>query len=314
MSKTVKVFSRCIGLNNKVAPMRFEYTPQHGLGNLSEAVNVDIEVTGGIKSRDGFSSLLSMEGIHSLWSEGDWCFFVYGTELYRMNASFVTSLQVAGLTGSAKMSYCVCGDRVFYSNGYQQGAIVEEAVEPWANVNPVSADGLREFSGPPLGTSLLYFAGRVWIADEKTLWFSEPYDPYSYNLAENYFIFDSEIKDLAQVVTGFYVMTRHCVDFVRGTEIDKMLRLDASNSIPVFNTFKVIDGHEYLANGNRADKINGKAVLWLSQEGILVGKDNGDVLNSTIASLDIPKPTQDGGAAMFVDGKYVVTSEVDNGD
>ena len=51
---------------------------------LLSAENVDLDDERRITRRDGYRTVLSMgNDLHSLWSDGENCFFISGTTLYR---------------------------------------------------------------------------------------------------------------------------------------------------------------------------------------------------------------------------------------
>ena len=79
---TVPVFRRSLGLNNVIEPHRLVYR-EDGACPFAEAVNIIIDDNGSFKRRFGIEKLHD-GGAHSLWSKGEFCFFISSGNLYRV--------------------------------------------------------------------------------------------------------------------------------------------------------------------------------------------------------------------------------------
>lgn len=114
--KTVELTS-WKGLNNVLAPER---TPPD---YLKEALNVDIDKTGGIRKRKGYSQVLS-GSFHSLWSEGSDCFTVKDGNLTRIRDGYST-VDLGKSVGEAKLSYEKYDGAVYFTSSEGFTGIIE---------------------------------------------------------------------------------------------------------------------------------------------------------------------------------------------
>jgi hypothetical protein len=121
------------GLRNEVSPERFTQ------GDLAAAVNVDLDKTGRLARRDGYTQL-APGAMHSLWADaqGQICLFVANQTLYQLNADY-TRRALAPLSdqSGASLSYCRVNDRVYFSNGLDRGILDNGVVRTWGLPVPV---------------------------------------------------------------------------------------------------------------------------------------------------------------------------------
>ena len=113
------------GLRNTISHERLSVT------ELAAADNVDLDSSGRLARRDGYTSVLDGT-YHSLWAddEGQDCFFVGGTTLNRLNANY-SATALATLTGTGRVSYCKVNDLVFYTNGEDAGVVDTGTARGW---------------------------------------------------------------------------------------------------------------------------------------------------------------------------------------
>jgi hypothetical protein len=114
------------GLRSDVTPERF------GPEDLAVGVNIDIDKTGRIARRDGYTRVLG-GGAHSLWADElqEFCLFVAGTDLMRLSPAWVAQ-RLAGLASSNRMSFVRVSDRIYFSNAIDTGVIERDArVRSW---------------------------------------------------------------------------------------------------------------------------------------------------------------------------------------
>lgn len=114
------------GLRNDVSAERFE------LGDLVTADNIDIDKTGRIERRGGYTQRVAGSS-HSLWSDElqDVCLYVAGGQLRRLHTD-LTSAAVAALADPVTpVSYTRVSDRVYFGNGRDSGIFEAGAVRAW---------------------------------------------------------------------------------------------------------------------------------------------------------------------------------------
>lgn len=114
------------GLRNDVTAERFD------IGDLEAANNIDIDKTGRIARRGGYT-LRSAGAAHSLWADRlqDVCMLVRSGNLLRMDASYATSVVKALDDAAARMAFERVSDRIYFSNGTDVGVYENGAVRSW---------------------------------------------------------------------------------------------------------------------------------------------------------------------------------------
>ena len=115
------------GLRNDVAPERF------GPADLAVATNVDLDKTGRLARRQGYTRVVSTPA-HSLWAQAATALFVSGIQLNRLNPDY--SATPLATVGAARMSYCPLGERTYFSNSTATGVYEGGAVRSWGMAVP----------------------------------------------------------------------------------------------------------------------------------------------------------------------------------
>ncbi len=137
----------------------------------------------------------------------------------------------------------------------------------------------------PLNTQLLqpaiagnvieYYNGRVYIAQDNVLWYSEPYAYELFNIAENFIQFDKNITLLGAVGDGMFLTTEEETVFLSGDN-------------PPFRKTRKAGYGAYPGKVVKADAskvgrgtIDGIALFWESVKGKCVGFNEGIFKNLT---------------------------------
>jgi len=107
------VIDKFLGLNNTVSSERM--SP----GDLEEAINVYLDDTGRLARRSGVTQV-SAVATHSLWSSGNICLFVQGTDLKRMYIDGSITTLRSDMSGN-RVSYQMLLGTVYYSDGVVTG-------------------------------------------------------------------------------------------------------------------------------------------------------------------------------------------------
>lgn len=168
------------GLRNDVPPERF------GPTDLSAAINVDINRSGQLRRRAGFT-LKTAGTTHSLWSDtlGTMCYFVRAGQLCRLNADFSSTALASLKSPGSPVSYEKINDEVYFSNGVDTGVIGQEGVRSWGLVPPVLPSVITTLGAMQAGTyqftatylrddgqeSGAPLAGTIQLADDSGLMF-----------------------------------------------------------------------------------------------------------------------------------------------
>ncbi len=123
----IKSFS---GINNVLSPERTD--PKY----LKEAMNVDVDKSGGLKKRKGYSIKIA-GNVTSLWSEGVDCIAIIDGDMLRVRSDYNTTVLVSNV-GEGKFSFSKVGDIIYFVSTNLTGVIDGNTVRDFGigNVNP----------------------------------------------------------------------------------------------------------------------------------------------------------------------------------
>ncbi|MGC9239766.1 MAG: hypothetical protein ACP5D5_08905, partial [Acidithiobacillus sp.] len=123
-------FKAFTGINNRLPPERLQTS------ELVAAVNVDIDDSGGVRTRQGYTSVLGGR-CHSIWSQGNTCLFVQDEQLMQLLPDLKpVPLGVTGLTSDRPLYYVMVNGTVYFSNGVITGAVQNGAARSWGLPQP----------------------------------------------------------------------------------------------------------------------------------------------------------------------------------
>jgi hypothetical protein len=304
MSKSTLLYSGSAGLNNKVDPKRISFNPQTGVIDLATAYNVDIDASGRISRRKGYTTTAVTSNIHSLFCDGGDCFYVSGTSLYKLNEDHTSALVVTGLAYGIRMWYVQVGYKTYYSNGYQLGYVEGGVNHTWEAGTYVGPTTYVQYSNPPLGTQLEVHSGRMYIVQGKTLWYSEPFWHGGFDLASNFVSFYSNIQMVKAVNDGLYVSDEYNTFFLRGHNPKEFTIKMVDKAAAILGTAVKVPGRDvgrikYEYNQGKP----GRVVMWTTRHGICIGMDSGEFNSLTEDRLEFPSALV--GTAVYHQDKYI---------
>lgn len=297
--RTISVLNGTSGLNNAVDPVRLKNSKSGR--ELAVAVDVNIDDTGRISRRRGCTLRLA-GSFHSLFSAGEYALAVSGDALTVVNADYTTS-SIRNVTPGYKMSYALADDRVYYANGIEKGYVKDRVSYSWVKGEYVGPVSVRELYDPPVGTILQVWNGRMWVAENDLLWFSEPFAYGAFRKASNWFWFPSSIRMVAPVADGLYISDNDQTYFLFGTNPEKA-------SMVVVASYPAIEGTNVSINQGEFGPMDqtgpGLAALWGSTRGLCFGGPGGVFSNLTSKRLVLPSAVR-GCACVVDDQKYICT-------
>lgn len=131
------------GLRNTTSPERF------ALGDLATALDVEIDNTGRVISRQGFTQV-SAVAAHSLYANHGVTLLVEGTVLKAVEANF-SRTTIRTLSTSGFVSFETVGDTIYYSNGVDTGIIKGRTPLQWGVTPPIGQPAANPIAGdlPP---------------------------------------------------------------------------------------------------------------------------------------------------------------------
>lgn len=123
-------WSGFLGLRNNVDPESF------GREDLVAALNCDIDDSGGVGRRKGYSAPVTANIDRDLWASGALCLGVGSNVLKQVHPDYTTTTLRSGLTAARPLSYAAVGDRAYYSNGVELGCVQNGANRTWGIAVP----------------------------------------------------------------------------------------------------------------------------------------------------------------------------------
>lgn len=154
----VVAFSAFNGLRNDVNPERFDP------GDLAVAQNINIDKSGEITRRDGFT-LSSGGAAHSVWADDlqDVCLFVRAGMLRRLYADYSSQPVVALQAPDSRVKCARVNDRVYWGNGTDAGVYENGRSRTWGlPVAPLPA-AASTFGAMPAGS---YQFAMTWLRSD----------------------------------------------------------------------------------------------------------------------------------------------------
>jgi hypothetical protein len=290
MPKLVRVFTGSTGLNNKIDPARLKYDSKKGVQELAAAYNVDVDDTGRVSRRKGFTERLSASA-HSLFCDGGECLFVIGDALCLLESDY-TYTALRNITPGVPMNYCQVEDIIYYCNGYERGKVYQGTSYGWNKGTYVGPDTTRELSDPPIGTDLDFHASRMFVVQSNVAWYSEPFDISAFDLTRNYLPFEDSLVMFRSVETGIYASTDKHVYYLSGKGVPKEYEKVTVSDYPAIkgSEVKFTGSFTVLRSGkfNISTRAGTKHLIWLSNEGVFLGTPAGAVYNLTEDKIDLP--------------------------
>lgn len=145
------------------------------------------------------------------------------------------------------------------------------------------------WGSPPLPmSSLCYAYGLVWGSRGGKLFYSEPYQPELFRLADGFFDLKDAIGMIAKTKGGLYVGCKGQVCFFAGTNPVEMHQMSVSPG--------VVPGT--LCYADSLGKLGQNVPVWIGKGGVYAGSVEGQVVNLTKEKIQVD-PRQNPGAAIY---------------
>lgn len=308
--KLIPIFSGSNGLNTKIDPVRIRFDPGTGISDLSACVNIDIDDSGRISRRKGYTATSRIEAWENLFSCGSYALGTKGNALCVIEAD-MSYTAIRNVTTGASMSFVRDTDGeqdvIFYNNGYETGKILNKTSYSWIADDYVGPTSRKEIYDPPLGHLLEIRNLRMFIAEGNILWYSEPGALSQFRLAANYFGFPSRLKMVKAVSSaqggGLWVSDSESLFWLGGNI------MPTANEMPLqvkLADYPAVENTAVIAPGSRIGKgVQGEVVVFATTKGICLGDSNGNLTNLTERKVDIPSGIS--GAGLYRDGRFITT-------
>ena len=288
------VFKGTTGLNTAVDPTRLSFSAENGIQDLAACKNIDIDDTGRISRRKGFEKKVS-GSFHSGFSCNTYGLCVSGDALTVLNVDYSTDA-IRVVTHNARMRYVKVGKEIYYCNGFETGYVRNKVSYSWTAALELAEVTTRVLSSPPVGHNLCFFNGRIYIAVDENIYFSEPNSRNHFDLARSVLRESSRIRLLTAVEDGIYIGSETEITFY-----------DREWNRKVVADYPAIEGTEVVVMAGQIGEIedSGKVVLMATEEGLAAGFAGGKFVNFSEDKVRYPSAKY--GAGIFKNRKYIVT-------
>lgn len=291
-------------------------------GELEVAKNVDIDDVGQIHRRRGYQ-LKTAGNFHSLFRADHG--LVYGVkngDLVRIEPNYTTTTIVSGV-GTAPLTMLHLGDNIYFSSEVTSGrfdhrtnvptpwgAVASErmwlsaVVNPTPSMPPIKGKLLKP---PPLATILAYFNGRIYLAVDTTVWFTELYLYDWVDSVKGFLPFENDVKVLTAVADGLYVGTETAIWYLSGTA-GAMKRVQVANYGAIKGSAQPVPSN--LIPDQLQQQTKGGTLI-MTQQGLCIGMDGGNFLNLMQTKVIFPEMSSVNSLFRLQDGvnQYVCVAD-----
>lgn len=317
--------------------------PQEALGprELARAQNIDIDDADRIHRRRGYR-VAALGKFHSLFTtpkgttlvvkDGTLCWVRPGLDFYPV---------LAGI-GDAPLAYEVVGSNLYATSCHNsfQVELRTMIASPWGLVQdhsyqPTLAPGPKDFwfspvvnptadlgpvagkllGAPPLGTTLTYFNGRIYIGAKDVLWATELYLFNYVDKTRGFKQFEAEITGLGTVEDGVYVGTRSGLFFMEGTFNENKRTTVTRSAVLPGSAIQVPQEVIWPDARGRPDIPfpAGLAIAFMTVDGLVVCGRGGKIYNLTRSQFIFPNAKRAASFFRQQDGMNQVVSALDSG-
>lgn len=151
-------------------------------------------------------------------------------------------------------------------------------------------------AGPPPGKVMGYYKGRLYVAENNYLWYSQPYEYELFDRVGGYLGFTSQVRVLAPVSDGLFVGTETETVFLSGSDPSEFHRVEVAPYGAVLGTEQEIPPH-YVTDGT----IQAPIWLWASTKGVCMAASGGQFKDLTGGRYQLP-PAVDGASLFKIRG------------
>jgi len=245
---------------------------------LSEADNTDLNDLYQLQRRVGHRTVLSMPSdIHSLWSDGQDCFFVSGDTLYRLDEHWAYHAILSGLA-NRRMVFVTAFDDVYFTNGVIIGYIPRSTGIP---VMLPTATGEFKYT-MPAGHLIEFYRSVLYVAYNDMIFCSDPLKIRQYDIRHGIIPQLGRLTMLKATDRGLWISDSRSIYYLSGsTHYD--FTNDKKYDLPVLE-----NGSITIDSKNTGLDSSGKVVLMATKNGFFIGTNDGALVQATKEHYHIP--------------------------
>lgn len=295
-AKTITIFKApSKGLNAKTDPVKL------GPDELAIATNVVISDQGRIDRRTGYSATLRGE-VSSIYSAGGYLLGVVSGDLCVIEPTGGTTV-LSAVNSDQPVRYLRLGDTVYITSPAFTGKVSNRAFTAWTAGTYVGPGTDRQFFNAPRGQAIEHHSGRVYIAAESVVWYSEAFAYDWFELAKGFLMFPERVTNMASVADGMWFTTLHDAYFLAGMNPARDVSLRKITGAGAAEGAMVkIPGRKVASGENPTD-----FAAWCGRS-ICVGGASGQIIDISTDKLVLP--TSNYGCGYYSDGHVTFVLKV----
>lgn len=288
----VSLYEATAGLLTTLEPQRLTPGGAEGPMELAEAVNIAIDERGLAELRHGDIMLAEGE-FHSLFCDGGDCFVVRertnDAAIMRWSNDHGLVGVRSGLTKNRPMGWKRINQDTFYGNGLECGFIRDGVSHPWpvGEYHGPEADMVFE---PMPAPNLIGFrpGGQMIIAKGNAIYINHmPFQFGYFNRAGGYIGFEADVTLLADVRDGFFASDGLRTWFFRKLDDWYHYRQELASDKGAIPGSLAHDRVRLQEDAGLEEPGFGR--IWASTEGLVLGMDNGSIVNLTQGRVRYPR-------------------------
>lgn len=301
--KDILIFSKSVGQNSRQDPSAIPYDVEEGITAFSATQNVDVDDAGLTHSRKRERFVL---GGHwtDLFCRGDIFLGVKDGILFRILEDETEVFLRSGF--SDRVSFTEVNGEIYYTCGDMKGIVGPGGHRDWVQNKYVGRKTDVVFSPPFAARHVEYHAGRMWLANENFICFSEPFGWSFFDLGNCGFLVDSDVKMIKSVVSGLFISTATTVYFFSGdipTE-DAKIRPVLSRPAKEWSVSQNLIPAKFLGIESAMDY-----AVWLMDDDVVAGGPDGSIISLAYDRVVFPE-TSDVGATALSGNNIIFTMGV----
>ncbi|MCP4257969.1 MAG: hypothetical protein GY774_10640 [Planctomycetes bacterium] len=292
MTRNLEISSQALDIGTVSGINNVSDASRLAVSDLVYASNIDISDKGKPSRRDGYTKKFTPAGsVHSMWGDDKVCLFVEAGVLKMLNADYSATILRTGVS-DYRMRYDEVNDKYFYTNPSVIGYI-------YNGVDNQFATPTGDYKHAPLpGQHIAYYNGRLYVARNETIWYSDVNEFGEVDRRMNFLSFENEVTMMKAVDDGLWVcvgdINRQATYFIQGaTREDQTLRRFAGYGCIEGSDVKIKDGQKV------GEGLSGTVIMWTSDGGICIGANGGRFINVTDGRYNTPDKRY--GAGLFRD-------------
>ena len=309
MSQYIRIFNKLAGLQNNMPEYRLftqKYDPSQPEVTipLSGARDMMLDDSMSIYTRPGYRNV-DYAVWHSLFRDKTDPLGVRGQELVLIGPD-AEYHRVLDTDITTRVSYAQVETDIYYMAGHRCGVVREGVRHPWPGVADLLYETNRSLVGVFPAKLVAYWLGRIWLATENFIVFSEPYAFGSFDLAQNTIPLTDSITMLRPVAGGIFISTTKKVYFLSGNEPkDFQMRVASTSPVLDWADSKVLFPAQFLGLDPKLEDV----ALWSAEDGNYMGLPDGTAVNMTETMVEFPRGSGHGACQPFREHLFFCTDK-----